>query len=141
MGDHSYGALHSPPTDNREWSPADESTTDEIEATFDRGLHCSRYIVRSTDTRSCDLEYRPNPNEQECHRRIEAGPLPDDPVLILEQPPSRVFADRESEGDNSPCSSSTDQAFVTLTRTEAYAHRHPPCQHCQRSRVTQEANR
>lgn len=146
MADHDCEPPRTPTPDDEplEWSPDDEIADDEIEAAFDQCPHCGRYIVRCTNAHSCDpADYRPNPNEQERDRRIEANPFPDDdPVLVREHRTRNTYAYHEPASDDIPlCPASADQSFVTPTRRHAHAQRLVPCRRCQRIRATREDGR
>ncbi|WP_227379916.1 hypothetical protein [Haladaptatus halobius] len=143
MGDHNCNTPPATTTDNGSWSPDEEITTDDIEATFDRCPHCGTYIVRCNGSHSCiPAEYQPHSDESERRRRIEANPFPDDdPVLILDQPTSRAYAYHEPNNEDKPlCSTRTDNSFVTLARADAHDQLQAPCQRCERIRHNRETD-
>ncbi|WP_227378522.1 hypothetical protein [Haladaptatus halobius] len=145
MADHDREPPRTPAQNtDHSWSPDDKITEDEIEEAFEQCPHCGRYIVRNTNAHYCDpAEYRPNPNEEECNRRIEANPFPDDdPVLVREHQTRNTYAYHEPDSDDTPlCPASADQSFVTLARKQAHEQRLVPCRRCQRIRDTGEDGR
>lgn len=119
-------------------SPPDwDITAEEIEETFDQCPDCGKYAVLVNDTHTCNpTRSTGHPNEQERQQRIEADPYPgDETVVTIQQGPSTVYAYHETTGDGQPrCSLTSDHPLDHLTRADAQANGHPPCQQCQRIR-------
>ena len=141
---HNREPPHTPTRDDHsEWSPDNEITKAEIEATFEQCPHCGTYVVQYNGAHTCEpAEQWHSVNREELRHRIETSPFPDDdPVLIREHKRYNTYAYHELDSDDTPlCSLGADQSFCTRTREHAHEQFLAPCQRCERIREKQEAD-